>query len=744
MTAGHDLRLVPAAAAVWGASAWLTGRGATTVLVVAVAAVVSAGLTIVRWRAVALIACCLAAVAVSIAWRLTTVESSPLRQMAESGRTGTFELDVSRDAIGFTRHGQTQSVVQVVVRRADVAGQRVGDAGRATAFVEGDPTRLVVGRRFTAVARLAPAEASREVATLDVLRHGDISAGAAWWEGAERLRQGMRDATEPLAPGPRALLPALVDGDDARVDDAMDTDFRRSGLTHLMAVSGTNLTIVLGVSLAIVRGLGVGRGRHGRWALWAAGGLTVAGFVLMARPDPSVVRAAAMGVVGLAAIGFGRSGGVRALSVAVVALLFIDPWIGSSPGFVLSVCATAGILLLAPPLSRRLERWLPRWLALAVAVPLAAQLACTPALTAISGQVSMVAVVANVLAAPVVAPATVLGLAAGLVAVPVPAAGQVLARPAGWCASWIIVVAEHGAGLDGASVPWTAPWQVMLVVAPAATVGVLVLAARPVVACGVALGLLVVMVRPPTPGWPPPGWSMVACDVGQGDSTVVRAGPSSAVVVDAGPDPTAVDGCLDRLGIDRVVLAVSTHAHADHIAGWPGVREGRTVDHVAVGPSGGPDPGDVLRAGQRFSVGDVEAEVVWPVDRTPVPADADGSTLNDASIVLRVRTHGMVLLLTGDVEPDAQDAIVRSGVDLRADVLKMPHHGSARQSAQFLEATGARVATISAGAENDYGHPAAAALRMLDDVGARVWRTDLDGDVAVVSRDGRLGVVTRR
>jgi competence protein ComEC len=120
--------------------------------------------------------------------------------------------------------------------------------------------------------------------------------------------------------------------------------------------------------------------------------------------------------------------------------------------------------------------------------------------------------------------------------------------------------------------------------------------------------------------------------------------------------------------------------------------------------------------------------------------------MNDASLVLRVTVPGrnpLRLLLTGDVEPDAQEALLRSHPDLAADVVKMPHHGSGRQSAPFFDAVGARIATISAGEDNDYGHPAAAALQLLRQHHITWWRTDLDGDIAVVMRDGHLSVVTR-
>ena len=215
-------------------------------------------------------------------------------------------------------------------------------------------------------------------------------------------------------------MPALVTGDDQAVPEQVQTDFRTSGLTHLLAVSGTNLTLVVGFLVLVGRWCGV----RGRWQYLLAV-LGIVGFVLLARTEPSVVRAAAMGAVALLGLGGnGRDRGVRALGVAVTALLLWDPWLAVSPGFVLSVLATAGILLLGPPWTEALGRWLPRWAAQAVAVPVAAQLVCTPVVAGLSGQVSLVAVVANLLAAPLVAPATVLGLLGGLVGLVWPAGGS--------------------------------------------------------------------------------------------------------------------------------------------------------------------------------------------------------------------------------------------------------------------------------------------------------------------------------
>ena len=233
-----------------------------------------------------------------------------------------------------------------------------------------------------------------------------VTAGPdPWWRASAHLRAALRRSVSGLPPDRRALVPALVDGDDAGLDPALKDDFRTTGLTHLLAVSGTNLTLVVGFALVVARWLRV----RGRW-LYVVGAAGIAGFVLVARAEPSVLRAAVMGTVALVGMGAnGRDRGTRALGVATVVLLLLDPGLASAIGFALSVLATAGILLLAPGWRDALGRWLPRWLAEAVAVPTAAQLACTPLIAAISGQVSLVAVLANLLAAPMVGPATVLG-----------------------------------------------------------------------------------------------------------------------------------------------------------------------------------------------------------------------------------------------------------------------------------------------------------------------------------------------
>ena len=691
---------------------------------------------------VVLAALCVGAVAGSCAWRVAQVESSPLSALAERRAIVEAEAQVVLDAREFSRFGATSSVAGLRIDRVTAEGRTIAMGDRVTAFLDGPAEGLVIGRRLVLTARLSPSDDPRESAVLNVIERGEVIEAATWWEGSERLRQAIREAVAHRPPEEAALVPALVAGDDAALPEQVEDDFRRTGLTHLLAVSGTNLTIVLAVVLALARAA-----RASPRVLLVVGLLGVVGFVLLARPEPSVLRAAAMGVVGLAALGYGGRGGLRALAVAVVVLLFIDPWLSTAVGFTLSVCATAGILVAAPPLTERLSSWMPRWAALSIAVPLAAQLAVTPTIAAFSGEVSLVAVAANLAAGPVVAPATVAGLFAGLATLVWPLAGRVLGFVAGLCAGWIVRVARWASGLDGAAVAWDAPWWLLLPIVPVVAWAFWRWAHRPVVVVGLALGLGVALWRPPSPGWPPEGWVAAACDVGQGDATVLRTDDDSAVVVDVGADSAAVDRCLRGLGVRQLHGVVLTHDHADHVGGFDGAVRGRGSPPVLVGTSGEAPPGYAGRtvaAGDVLEVGPWRLAVLWPPPGERVEsAEPEGAAANDASVTMRATAHGMTMLLTGDLEPEGQEALLGTGVDVAADVLKMPHHGSGRQSERFFEAVAPRIATISVGADNDYGHPAADALKLLDDVGARWWRTDRDGHVALVVRDGRLSVATR-
>ncbi|WP_051485799.1 ComEC/Rec2 family competence protein [Nocardioides sp. J54] len=700
-----------------------------------------------------------AAVLSSALLRQAAVAANPLGAWAEERATADLVATVVSDPRPVEGRFGDRFVVRLRVQEVTVRGVR--QVLGATLVVLGGASwaRTELGERVAAEGRLAPAEDRHVVALLLADRAPvRIRDPDPWWRAAGAVRASIRDAVADRPPAQAGLVPALVTGDDAGLPAEVESDFRVTGLTHLTAVSGTNLTLVVGALLLAARLVGV----RGRW-LVLVGLAGIVGFVLLTRTEPSVLRAAAMGTVGLFAFGpDGRRRGLRALGVALVVLLLLDPGLATSAGFALSVLATSGIVLLGPPLSSALARWLPRGLAEAVAVPTAAQLACTPVIAVLSGQVSLVAVAANLLAGPAVGPATVLGLGAGLVGLVVPALGAAVGTVAAWCVAWVVEVARHGADLPGAAVPWgSGPVAVgaLAVVCVAVAVALPRLARRrgPSVSAAVLLLLVVLGVpgRPwsaPAAGWPPAGWVLVACDVGQGDALVVRAGPAAAVVVDAGPDPDAVAGCLDRLGVRDVPLLVLTHFHADHVDGLPGVLRDRRVAAVEVSPVDDPPgaaaavrrtldradvPVQVGAYGAARRVGEATVQVVHP------SPGAAGSGANDASVVLLVEVAGVRALLTGDVEPTAQAALARRLPGLDVDVLKVPHHGSRHQDERWLASLQPEAALVSAGADNDYGHPSGPLLEHLRSVGAQVGRTDDDGDVAVVVDDDGLRVAAR-
>ncbi len=701
------------------------------------------------------------AVACSAILRAEANAHNPVADLARQDAFATATVRVASDPV--LEQGRYEPFVLVRARVIEVTGRGQTHRAHVPVLVIGGEEWLDVelGSRVSVEGRLSEPDGSDLAAVISTSRAptvlgepGDVLDAAA------AVRAGIRAAVEPVGPEERSLIPALVVGDDQGMPADVVGDFQVAGLTHLLAVSGTNLTLVVGFLLIMARWVGV-RAR----GLVVVGVLGVFCFVLLARTEPSVVRAAAMGSVALVGMGSnGREKGVRALGVAVLLLLLFDPWLALSLGFALSALATAGILLLAPPWRDALMRWVPRWVAEAVAVPLAAQLACTPVVAAISGQVSLVAVVANMLVAAAVGPATVFGLVGGLLMLVADPLGLLCGRIAGWCAWWIITVAGHGAQLPTAAVEWSADPLSIALLSALCLVGALVmprLLRRRAWSIAAGLLVLVVVARPlPTPGWPPDGWVMVACDVGQGDGLVLNAGAGAAVVVDVGPDPGVMDACLDRLALTRLPAVVLTHFHADHADGLPGVLNGRTVAEVQVTGLRDPEEGAaavsawagsrgvpvrVPAYGEVLQAGDLTWQVVGPSQMSDGEGHGEeGSAANNASVVMVVLVRGVRILLSGDVEPEAQGRMAQTLSGLRVDVLKVPHHGSRYQDPEFLSGLGARLAVISVGEGNDYGHPAPETVDLLEDAGMLVRRTDESGDIAVVMDDGRLTVESTR
>lgn len=587
---GHDLRLVAPAIAAWTAAAIAIGAGRAAAYGIAGAAV--AAIAFVRRRGDAgrwctLALTCAAASAVGVGLRAAAVESGPVRDLARSGGHATVEAVVTADPQWGS--GRRFLLVRMRAQTVDARGRRtrVRVPILAMAF-DRRWSGLLPGQRVRFTGRFAPPRRAELLAAVVVVRGPPTVLGpaSAVQRAAEHVRGRLRLAVARLPSDQRGVLPGMVVGDTSRLDARLADDFRTAGLTHLLVVSGSNLAIVVGAVLGLCRLVGLG---HRGTPLVAA--LAVPVFVVVARPEPSVLRATVMGLIGLLALAVGRRRqGLPALCAAVLLLILIDPALARSYGFALSVLATAGLLILAPPWRERLRRRLPGPLADAVAVAAAAQVAVAPVLVMLSGEVGVVAVLANLLAAPAVAPATLLGAAAALVALVWPQAAQVVAWPAGLAVGWIIWVARTAADLPYATIPWRAGGLGALSLLAAGGCAALILRFRRIrlVAAAAMAGLLVavVVLRVLSPGWPPQGWMMVACDVGQGDAIVLSAAPGRAVVVDTGPEPRPVDACLDRLGIREVPLLVLTHPHADHVNGIDGVLDGRRLHTVLTTPLG--------------------------------------------------------------------------------------------------------------------------------------------------------------
>jgi len=791
--AGLDLRLFPAAVGAWLAGLFSTQSSAGWGLLAGVGLLtVATGLSVaevrrrlhpravpgsslrVRMSLLAAVSALICAAGVDLggAWRVHTLTVGPVVTLAAEHAVGTAELVLTADpvrrkpVVSGNARAPDGLVIRARLERLDARGRQVDLRVPVLALVPSSGWfGLLPSQRVRCVVRLAPASPGDSVAAVVVARGAPELLGGPSppQRVAGRMRAGLRSAVSGLAADERGLVPGLVVGDTTEEPADLTTAFQSAGMTHLTAVSGSNVAFVLAALLLLARWAGV-RGRAIGWC--AAGGLGA--FVILVRPEPSVLRAAFMGLISLVALTRGARGngdpsapgrGVPALLGCTVVLLLIDPFLSRAAGFALSVLAAAGLLVLAPGWRDRLERWLPAALADAIAVPCAAQAAVAPVLILLSPSVSLVAIPANILAGIAVAPATVLGVAAAVAAPVAPTIAVLLAHLAAVPATWIVWVARVGSSLPYGRVSWPAGvagaglLAGSMLVAPSA-VRLARRRPRSALSLASALAALWFLPVPGQLGWPPPGWLVVACSVGQGDALVVGAGRGQAVVIDAGPDPAAIDRCLRDLGIHRIPLVVLTHFHADHVEGLPGLLRGRQVDEVEVSPLAEPPdeaarvanwaaeariPVTVAGVGERRTFGDLSWTVLWPRRLIRV----GGSAPNNASIVLSLTSHGVVFLLTGDVEPEAQEALLADPASLVADVFKVPHHGSRNQDPALVRAVHPRLGLVSVGVGNRYGHPAESTLALVRSSGAQVDRTDTDGDLAVVGPRDSLRLVAR-
>lgn len=623
--------------------------------------------------------------------------------------------------------------------------------------------------------------------------------GAVEGPGAalERVRRAAGDALAAAIPEPEAGLAAgIVIGLRDRVDRDLAADFTTVGASHVVAISGWNIAIVAATVAALA-----GRFGRRRRSLVLVPAILV--YVLFAGASASVVRAAAMAGVVLLARETGRAGrAAAALGWAAAILLIVEPSLILDAGFQLSTLATAGILAWADPLDRRLRAVaggrLPGWLAESLAVSLAAQAATLPIVLVTFGRLAMISPAINLAIVPVVAPAMAAALVALIGGAIALAGGPGLVATLAGLPAWALLtlvstIVRAGAALPFASLAIEPPWTVIAAAAvvaiplgialargrrasaaarPAATASAA--AASPnghrpqparqhsrlaVVALAVAVATLGLAAAHRTDGVA----RITVLDVGQGDAILVEGGRGGRMLVDGGPDPDRLIVELDRRlppWDRRIDILVLTHPHEDHVAGMPLLLERYRIGRVFESGMRGRGPGyrafaqdldgerappiGTLATGARIGIDDIRLRVLWPdPGRVPREPPDSGRAINDVSIVLLGEVAGRRFLLGGDIEDDVDPLL--AGRELpRVDILKVAHHGSGTATTPaFLDAVRPRIAVISAGADNPYGHPVRSTIDRLSATGAQVLRTDTDGSVTMtIDPAGTIRVAT--
>jgi len=590
-------------------------------------------------------------------------------------------------------------------------------------------------------------------------------------DGVAGVVDGLRRRAEKgvgagLSPPLAALARGVVLGQDERISGETANQFKASGLAHLLAVSGQNVTLLAVLALPILAAAGLGR----RTRLVAVLAL-IAIYVPLTGAGPSIMRAGAMGAAGTIASLAGRPASRwYALLLAAAFTLLIDPRSWLDAGWQLSFAAVLGIVVMVPGLTAAFRR-LPGVLAEGAAVTLAATVATAPLMAFHFDRVSVVSLLANLVALPVVAPIMWLGMLSAAVAQVSIAAATLLNALNGFCLAYLAAIARWCGSLPHAvwSVRLASPLALSLAYAVPAVAFAFTrrvstgrlkqtpfLTGRagrsvllPAVAAAVAL-LVVTWTARGGPPEPPARLTVSFLDVGQGDATLIQAPRGVAVLIDGGPPGDGIVEKLRQRGVSSLDLVVLTHSQEDHEGGLEAVAAGVPMNALLDGGNGA---GDRLHerivalarrrgarlllpvAGERIRLGDLELRVLNPKH----PGEArTASDPNDTAIVLLASYRHFDLLLPADAESD-----VTLGLPLPpVDVLKVAHHGSEDDGLpELLGRLRPRIAVIEVG-DNPYGHPRGQVLAALRAV-PNVFRTDRDGEVRISLEQGTAVVTTR-
>ena len=535
-------------------------------------------------------------------------------------------------------------------------------------------------------------------------------------------------------------------------------------LTHLTAVSGANCAIVIGFVYFALARLPINRWFRTCLALSA-----LIFYVLLVGPQPSVLRAALMAAIFMLANALGRATAAsQALALTIIGLLISDPWLANDFGFQLSVLATIGILHLAPAIAERLKERLPDWLGKLLSISLAAQLLCIPVLLELQPGLSTYSVPANLLAEPLVSAITVIGISSCLISPLLPMIAQWLSWLAS-CGAWLVVqIAVMFANLPNSTLGWPsgalglvfaviwvaglAFWFKAKRVGSRRAAFVLLLAI-----CAIGLGSCTSGLLRNSP-WPTSNWSVISCDVGQGDATLIRS-EGKIALIDVGRKARPINACLTRLGIHRIDFLLLTHFDLDHVGGLDGALAGRQIVSAMITSFRDSRPaaaitwrklqahaGSLVAAGRGMH-GNLGA-FTWKV-LSPHQGAQEAEDSNDGSVTMLFQSPQMVVLTLADLGEKGQMRLAAesagwlgNGFGPTPVVVKVSHHGSADQYPELYEAIKPAVALFSVGLGNDYGHPTQRTLRLLESTGSRIFRTDQQGSISVSSSPEGLRVST--
>jgi competence protein ComEC len=663
---------------------------------------------------------------------------------------------------------QSYSTIECIVRVTDVDRYRVIAEVTSTSlptfsasvvFKDDLRSTLKVGQRFEGAFRLKPSH--RDSPKFALAQTGTLTMLAPKVSWLDTVRSNFTLTAKSITPDSGALVAGLAIGDDSALSGQMLTRMKTLSLTHLTAVSGANCAIVIGGVFLLLK-----RAGSRRFTTLSLSLLALALYVAVVGFEPSVIRAAVMAaVVLLCAFAGRRMPPTVALSWAVILVLSLWPGMVTSLGLWLSVVATAAILLIAPAIYKRLSTRMPAGFALGLAVVVSAQLWCLPMLVDLSGGLPTYSIVANLLAEPLVAPITVLGILALVVAMVLPPLAALLYWLASFAAYGIELISNL-ALLPAATIWWPeGALGVSLMVVTVAALSFMIISRmhRQAITAIALVALSFVSISGSavarSQNWPGNDWQVVSCDVGQGDATVIRSS-NQTMLIDVGREPEPIAQCLEALGVNQVDVLLLTHFDADHVGGLAGVLERAQVRQALISPFDDDRPQvavaldqldsanvsvSTAEVGDQGTLGAAEWKVV-----APEPRAAGAEDSNDASVILRVETSQWLLLAFADAGERAQMRTVRlrnSMLNRSAGkplIVKVSHHGSGDQYAELFEDLRPEVALFSVGESNSYGHPTKRAIEIFEKAGSAIFRTDQQGAVALTFVDGSLNVLTER